>query len=475
MNPSAAQLLSAVEELGVDEVVILPNNGNVILTAEQAAGMSSLHIAVVPSRSIPSGLAAMVAFDPGEDAVGNARLMQDAIVDVRYAEVTHAVRDSELDGLEVKQGQAMAIVDGRLVAASDDIESAFGGVLEEFARGGAEYVTCSRRSTGRARRASSSKSWPRASRPMPKSASTRAGSRSTRSLRAQNERRPMTLLTLENTAIVLDSTCDPADGWLDQPGLYMVPLKVHFGDQMFRDGIDMTYKEFFARLEQSEILPTTSQPTAGEFVATYEEARKHYEHVFSLHLSGEMSGTVRAAEQAAEQFDNVYVYDLRTVTSALSLGAERLRARLARGCTLEEARTYVEYFRDHSNLLVHAATLEYLRRGGRIGRAASLVGGVFDIKPLIIAVDGTLTGYAKVRGLKKALAAMQRFVEERSEPDDELYFCVIDAVNDEEPPLIREMIERIRPNAHYTFQGHVAAVVGTHIGPGTAAFAMIVE
>jgi DAK2 domain fusion protein YloV len=141
MNPSAAQLLTAVEELGVEEVVILPNNGNVILTAEQAAGMSPLHIAVVPSKSIPSGLAAMVAFDPGQDAVGNARLMQDAIVGMRYAEVTHAVRDSELDGLQVAQGQAMGIVDGRLVAAADDVESAFGGVLEEFERGGAEYVT----------------------------------------------------------------------------------------------------------------------------------------------------------------------------------------------------------------------------------------------------------------------------------------------------------------------------------------------
>jgi DegV family protein with EDD domain len=283
------------------------------------------------------------------------------------------------------------------------------------------------------------------------------------------------LLTLENTALVMDSTCDPPDGWFDQPGLYMVPLKVHFGDQMFRDGVDMTYKEFFARLEASDVLPTTSQPTPGEFVATYEEALKKYEHVFSLHLSGEMSGTVRAAEQAAEQFDNVYVYDMRTVTSALTLGAERLRARLAAGVSLADAKAYVEKFRDNSQLLVHAATLEYLRRGGRIGLAASFVGGVFDIKPLIAAVDGTLIGYAKVRGLKKAMAAMQRFVEEHSRPDDEVYFCVIDAVNDEEPPLIREMIERIRPNAHYTFQGHVAAVVGTHIGPGTAAFALIVE
>ena len=141
MNPSAAQLLAAVESLGVEEVVILPNNGNVILTAEQAAGMSSLHVAVVPSRSIPSGLAAMIAFEPEHDAVGNARIMQDAIVDVRYAEVTHAVRDSELDGVEVKKGQAMAIVDGRLVAAADALEEAFAGMLEEFNRGDAEYVT----------------------------------------------------------------------------------------------------------------------------------------------------------------------------------------------------------------------------------------------------------------------------------------------------------------------------------------------
>jgi DegV family protein with EDD domain len=188
-----------------------------------------------------------------------------------------------------------------------------------------------------------------------------------------------------------------------------------------------------------------------------------------------MSGTVRAAEQAAEEFDNVYVYDLRTVTSALALGAERLRARLAEGVSLADAKAYVEKYRDESHVLIHAATLEYLRRGGRIGLAASFVGGVFDIKPLIHVVDGTLTGYAKVRGQKKALQGIERYIEECSKPGDELYFATIDAVNEEEPPLIRELIERLRPNARFVFQGHVAAVVGTHIGPGTSAFAVIVE
>jgi len=141
MNPSAAQLLEAVDKLGAEEVVVLPNNGNVILTAEQAAGMSSRHIAVVPSASLPLGLAAMLAFDPDSDAVGNARAMQDAIADVHSAEVTRAVRDSELDGVAVLKDQAMGIVDGRLVAAGDDLQTAFAGVLAEFARQEADYVT----------------------------------------------------------------------------------------------------------------------------------------------------------------------------------------------------------------------------------------------------------------------------------------------------------------------------------------------
>jgi uncharacterized protein len=141
MNPSAAQLLQAVEDLGADEVVLLPNNGNVILTAEQAAGMSSRHIAVVPSRSIPVGLSAMVAFDPETDAVGNARLMQDAVAGVQDAEVTRAVRDSELDGVAVKRGQAMGLVNGRLVTAADELTQAFAAVLQAFAEAGAEVVT----------------------------------------------------------------------------------------------------------------------------------------------------------------------------------------------------------------------------------------------------------------------------------------------------------------------------------------------
>jgi uncharacterized protein len=141
MNPSAAQLLEAVAKLDAGEVVLLPNNGNVVLTAEQAAGMSERHIAVVPTDSIPAGLAAMVAFEPRADAVDNARAMQDAVASVRSAEITHAVRDSELDGVAVKEGQAMGIIDGKLVAAGDALVDVFAKVMAAFAEQDPEVVT----------------------------------------------------------------------------------------------------------------------------------------------------------------------------------------------------------------------------------------------------------------------------------------------------------------------------------------------
>lgn len=282
-------------------------------------------------------------------------------------------------------------------------------------------------------------------------------------------------LTLENTAIVLDSTGDPPKGYVDTPGIFVVPLTVHFGDESYRDGVDLDHGQFFAKLQASSVLPTTSQPTVADFLAVYREVRATYDHVFSLHLSSKMSGTYGAASRAAEAVDGVDVYDTKTVTAPITLLAERLRARLAQGCSLAEARDYIAYFIANEKLLIHAATLEYLRRGGRIGRAASLVGDVFDIKPLITNVDGELAGYAKVRGLKKAFAAMERFLDENSRPDDTIYFAVIEALNDTEPAQIRELIEQARPNAEFVFATQVGAVVGTHIGPGAAAFTMIVE
>ena len=282
-------------------------------------------------------------------------------------------------------------------------------------------------------------------------------------------------LTLDNTAIVADSTCDPPPGYFDQPGLVMVPLKVHFGDETYRDQVDLTPQEFFAKLAESPVLPTTSQPTVGEFASEYARLSRDYEHVLAFHLSSLMSGTYQASVTAAAPSANVEVYDTRLVSATVTLLIDRLRARLADGLTLDEAHAYIDHFLANGAMVFQVATLEYLRRGGRIGRAQSMVGDVLGIRPLITVDDGELTPYAKVRGERRALQAMGSFLTERSAPDDAVKLATWSTNADDKLPPLEQVLLAARPRAEIVLHGQAGAVVGTHGGPGIFAFAMIVE
>ena len=285
----------------------------------------------------------------------------------------------------------------------------------------------------------------------------------------------MTVLTLENTAIVADSTCDPPPGYFDQPGLAMVPLKVHFGDETYRDQVDLTPAEFFAKLAESPVLPTTSQPTVGEFTEVYARLSRDYEHVFAFHISSLMSGTYQASATAAAPYPNVEVYDTRLVSATVTLLIDRLRARLADGITLDEAHAYIDHFLSRGAMVFQVATLEYLRRGGRIGRAQSMVGDVLGIRPVITVDGGELTPYAKVRGERRALQAMGSFLTERSTPDDAVKLATWSTNADDRLPALEQVLLAARPRAEIVLHGQAGAIVGTHGGPGIFAFAMIVE
>ena len=285
----------------------------------------------------------------------------------------------------------------------------------------------------------------------------------------------MTRLTLDNTAIVVDSTCDPPPGYFDRPGLAMVPLKVNFGDESYRDGVDLSPPEFFAKLASSPVLPTTSQPTVGEFTSVYAALTRDYEHVLAFHLSSAMSGTYEASRRAAEAFPTVEVYDTRTVSATITLLVERVRIRLAAGIPSDELHDFIAHFLAHNHMLFQVPTLEYLRRGGRIGRAQSMVGDVFGIRPLITVVDGELGAYAKVRGERRALEAMAGFLREHSQADDAVVLATWSSDADDKLPALEEALLAARPRSEVVQHGRVGAVVGTHGGQGMFAFAMIVE
>jgi DegV family protein with EDD domain len=285
----------------------------------------------------------------------------------------------------------------------------------------------------------------------------------------------MTRLTLENTALVADSTCDPPAGYFDRPGLAIVPLKVNFGDESFRDMVDLSSAEFFARLATSPVLPTTSQPTEAEFESCYAHLLERYERVVSFHLPREMSGTFQVAATVAERLPGVTAYDARIVSTPITMIVDRVRARLEEGIEEEALHEYIRYAIGNARLIFQVETLEYLRRGGRIGRASSIVGDVLGIRPLIHSEDGVLAPYAKVRGEKRALDLMVGYLEKYSAPDDAVFLALFHAEKPEALPALRERLLAVRPRAQVLFTGMVGAVVGTHSGPGVFAFGMITE
>ena len=210
-------------------------------------------------------------------------------------------------------------------------------------------------------------------------------------------------LTAENTAIVLDSTADFPDARDRFPNWRVVPLYVLFGAESYRDYVDIGPAEFYERLRTSDELPTTSQPTPQDFLAVYKELAG-YECVFSLHVSAKLSGTFASAESAAgESGGRVRVIDTATASAAIAMLGLAIQRRLESGTTDEEVAALVERFKRESGLIFTLDTLEFLARGGRIGRASSWAGQLLNIKPILTLAEGEVLPIKRVRGNRKAI------------------------------------------------------------------------
>lgn len=284
----------------------------------------------------------------------------------------------------------------------------------------------------------------------------------------------MTLLNNKNTALVTDSTADPNDRWPDL-GVTVVPLKVVFGDEMFDDGTELPPPKLYERLKLGGELPTSSQPSVSRFAEVYDRLSERFEHIFSIHISQEMSGTIQSATTAAEGNPKVEIYDSRSVCCGLGLLVDRVRTKLEEGIELDELRAYIRHYQERGRMVVLPGTLEYLRRGGRIGRAQEMVGGVLGIRPLIQAYDGVISPYAKIRGERRAWEAMGQYLTEYAGPKDTLYVGIVQADSPGAVEKLRDIILSARPDARILFAGWAGSVVGVHIGPGACAYSVIAE
>ena len=279
-------------------------------------------------------------------------------------------------------------------------------------------------------------------------------------------------LTAENTAIVVDSTADFPDAQQRFPNFRVVPLYVRFGDESFRDYVEITTEQFYERLQTAPELPTTSQPTPADFLETFEELAGSYEHILSIQISSTLSGTHGSAVTAAEMLggDRVRVIDSKTVSASLAMMAIGVQRRLQAGTTHEEIDAFVEHYQREHKLLFTVNTLEYLAKGGRIGRAAALAGNLLNVKPILTIRVGEVIPLKRVRGNAKAFAEFRALFESTTQDSPNLKVGVAHAAAPERMQAVRELVEHVRPHAEVEIATTLGAVVGTHAGPGTIGF-----
>jgi len=274
-------------------------------------------------------------------------------------------------------------------------------------------------------------------------------------------------LTAENTAIVLDSTADFPDAADRFPNWRVVPLYVRFGAESYRDYVDIGPAEFYERLRTSNELPTTSQPTPQDFLAAYEELGG-YERIFSLHVSAKLSGTFASAVSAAEQSGGrVHVIDTATASAAIAMLGLAIQRRLESGTTDEDVDALVERFKHESGLIFTLDTLEFLARGGRIGRASSWAGQLLHIKPILTLAEGEVLPIKRVRGNRKAIKEFASAFREGTADGPGLRVGIAHAEAPERMAALEELVRDIRPQAEIEVATSLGPVVGTHAGPGT--------
>ncbi|CAN5128722.1 DegV family protein [soil metagenome] len=269
------------------------------------------------------------------------------------------------------------------------------------------------------------------------------------------------------TAIVTDSTTSLPEGIQDRPEVRVVPLSFSFGpEETYTDKVDLANAEFYEKLRESPVFPTTSQPSAGAFVEAY-ESLSAYDDVLVLTLSRKLSGTYDSAVTAAGMVDRpVEVVDMKTAEMGSGLILlEALRA-IDEGGSFEEVRQAVDLAVRHCTILFAVGTLEYLQKSGRIGRAQRLLGTALDIRPVLSVENGEVVPYKRTRGRKRQMAAILEEAKPAAEAGRTLAYGHVDA-----PEPLAELRESLRVEGR--FVAEIGGVVGSHVGPGAYGVAYI--
>lgn len=279
---------------------------------------------------------------------------------------------------------------------------------------------------------------------------------------------------MSNIALVTDSTADIPFEIAKKHDIKVIPLKVVCEDNEYLDGIDIQPDEFYGMLSKCETLPSSSQPAPADFIRLYEGLLESYSEIISIHLSTGLSGTVNAARLAGERFKGkIQVVDSKSISLGIGLLVIEAAKYIHSGLAAAEIVKKIKEARDNSETMFTLDTLEYLRKGGRIGKVSGMVGSMLHVKPVVrVNEDGIYVPYAKTRTQDQALVAIEKGFQQLAKGRKAVKLAVAHGSAHEAASKLKERLENLF-NIEAAMVAKVGPVIGVHTGPGTVGAAVL--
>lgn len=454
-NPSVQDIEEGLKNISCEKIIILPNNKNIISTAKIAAERSEKEVLVVETTTMLEGYYLIKNRDEKLDELLK-RVKNNFTI-----EITQAVRDTKVEDLVIKVGEYIAIINGKIKMKADTLADLNEKLIKEYVSSDTLEVTIS---YGKDNNKEANDIF------------NQLSSVEKKELYSEQENYPYYIYienrdrNLPEIAIVTDSTSDLTPELIGDLNIDIIPLKVKLGDNYYRDGVELSKKEFWKKIVSESIIPKTSQPSPAEFKEIYERLfKKGYKKIISIHISSKLSGTQQAARVAkgmVKKGENITIVDSKAV--AMSLGYQALEAaRMAKeGVSEETILNRLYQLQDKIKLYFVVNEISYLEKGGRIGRASSIIGGFLKVKPILKLENGEISVQGKAFGEAGAAGYMERLIKAESKKTSMIMYTAWGGTN-KELSSADEIKNQQSGNSKIEYRGRfeIGATIGSHTGP----------
>ena len=453
-NPSVSDIEEGLKKIHAKTIYILPNNKNIIASAKLAAKRDKRDIIVIDTKTMLEG------YYFTKNRKMNLQTLLRQLKFNNSIEITKAVRDTKVNNIEIKVGDNIALINGTLAEKAEKVEDLIKKIYEKYTNDNtlAVIVVRGKTATEEGNEAIKSKNF--------KKFYEYDGEQDNYSYYIYLEQRDP---SLSKIAILTDSASDITPDMIEGLDVTVIPIRLKIGENNYKDGVNLSKKEFWHKLLTEKVVPKTAQPSPAEFRDYYEELfNKGYEKIISIHISSKMSGTQQVAKVAREMLKrekDIVIVDSKSVTFGQAYQVLEAAKMIKAGVKLEDILTRLYEIADKMKVYFAVSDLTYLEKGGRIGRASSVIGNLLKLRPVLKLEDGEVSLETKTFGERGAISYMEKII--KNEGKNSIYLYTAWGGTNQElqsTDILKKTADTMR-KIEYKGRFEIGPTIGSHSGP----------